>query len=100
MTTAIHRRTERAGSASDQMLSDVQHVDPPQSVTAIIGPSGCGKSTLLRCMNRMHEEVRGARAVRRVSCSTAPTSTRADAIPSTFADASGWCSSARTRSRR
>jgi phosphate transport system ATP-binding protein len=31
-------------------------------VTAIIGPSGCGKSTLVRCINRMHEEVRGARA--------------------------------------
>ena len=30
-------------------------------VTAIIGPSGCGKSTLLRCLNRMHEEVPGAR---------------------------------------
>src|SRR5205807_10358759 len=29
--------------------------------TAIIGPSGCGKSTLVRTMNRMHEEVRGAR---------------------------------------
>jgi phosphate transport system ATP-binding protein len=31
-------------------------------VTAIIGPSGCGKSTLVRCINRMHEEVPGARA--------------------------------------
>jgi phosphate transport system ATP-binding protein len=30
-------------------------------VTAIIGPSGCGKSTLIRCINRMHEEVAGAR---------------------------------------
>ena len=30
-------------------------------VTAIIGPSGCGKSTLVRCINRMHEEVPGAR---------------------------------------
>jgi phosphate transport system ATP-binding protein len=29
-------------------------------ITAIIGPSGCGKSTLLRCMNRMHEVVKGA----------------------------------------
>ncbi|MFQ5342542.1 MAG: phosphate ABC transporter ATP-binding protein PstB [Anaerolineae bacterium] len=29
-------------------------------ITAIIGPSGCGKSTFLRCLNRMHEEVRGA----------------------------------------
>jgi phosphate transport system ATP-binding protein len=31
-------------------------------VTALIGPSGCGKSTLVRCINRMHEEIPGARA--------------------------------------
>jgi phosphate transport system ATP-binding protein len=31
-------------------------------VTAIIGPSGCGKSTMIRCINRMHEEISGARA--------------------------------------
>ncbi|MDP9345705.1 MAG: phosphate ABC transporter ATP-binding protein PstB [Actinomycetota bacterium] len=31
-------------------------------VTAMIGPSGCGKSTLVRCINRMHEELPGARA--------------------------------------
>ena len=30
-------------------------------VTAIIGPSGCGKSTFIRCLNRMHETIRGAR---------------------------------------
>ena len=30
-------------------------------VTALIGPSGCGKSTFIRCLNRMHEEVPGAR---------------------------------------
>jgi phosphate transport system ATP-binding protein len=35
-------------------------------VTAIIGPSGCGKSTLIRCINRMHEEIPGARAQGRV----------------------------------
>src|SRR5580704_446684 len=35
-------------------------------VTAIIGPSGCGKSTMVRCINRMHEEVPGARAEGRV----------------------------------
>ena len=34
----------------------------PNEVTAIIGPSGCGKSTMVRCLNRMHEEVPGARA--------------------------------------
>jgi phosphate transport system ATP-binding protein len=35
-------------------------------VTAIIGPSGSGKSTLIRCINRMHEEIPGARAEGRV----------------------------------
>lgn len=30
-------------------------------ITALIGPSGCGKSTFLRCLNRMHEVLRGAR---------------------------------------
>jgi phosphate transport system ATP-binding protein len=31
-------------------------------VTAMIGPSGCGKSTVVRCINRMHEEIPGARS--------------------------------------
>jgi phosphate transport system ATP-binding protein len=35
-------------------------------VTAIIGPSGSGKSTVVRCINRMHEEIPGARAEGRV----------------------------------
>ena len=34
----------------------------PNHVTAIIGPSGSGKSTVVRCINRMHEELPGARA--------------------------------------
>ena len=34
----------------------------PRQITAIIGPSGCGKSTVLRCLNRMHETIRNARA--------------------------------------
>jgi phosphate transport system ATP-binding protein len=36
-------------------------------VTAMIGPSGCGKSTLVRCINRMHEEIPGARAEGKVT---------------------------------
>lgn len=32
----------------------------PNKITAMIGPSGCGKSTLIRCLNRMHEVIRGA----------------------------------------
>ncbi len=38
----------------------------PGKVTAIIGPSGCGKSTMVRCINRMHEEIPGARSEGRV----------------------------------
>src|SRR5438477_2610697 len=38
----------------------------PERVTAIIGPSGCGKSTMIRCVNRMHEEIPGARSEGRV----------------------------------
>ncbi len=40
---------------------------PPNEVTAIIGPSGCGKSTMVRCINRMHEEIPGARSEGSVS---------------------------------
>lgn len=32
-----------------------------KTINAIIGPSGCGKSTYLRCLNRIHEEIEGAR---------------------------------------
>ncbi len=44
-----------------QVLYDVSLGLPDRAVTAIIGPSGCGKSTFLRCLNRLHEELPGAR---------------------------------------
>ena len=43
-------------------IEDVSLTVAPRHITAIIGPSGCGKSTLIRCLNRMHEVVRGAQA--------------------------------------
>jgi phosphate transport system ATP-binding protein len=59
------RRIEAVGVdawfGTNQVLHDVHVVAEPKTVTAVIGPSGCGKSTLVRCMNRMHEEVWGAR---------------------------------------
>jgi phosphate transport system ATP-binding protein len=45
----------------DQALRRVSLRCATNQVTAMIGPSGSGKSTVLRCLNRMHEEVRGAR---------------------------------------
>jgi len=42
----------------------------PNRVTAMIGPSGSGKSTVLRCLNRMHEEIPGARATGQVLLDT------------------------------
>jgi len=49
-----------------QALKDVTVSFPSRSVTAVIGPSGCGKSTFVRCLNRMHEEVPGARVFGKV----------------------------------
>lgn len=45
-----------------QALYNINLSIAPMSVTALIGPSGCGKSTFVRTLNRMHEEVQGARA--------------------------------------
>jgi phosphate transport system ATP-binding protein len=45
-----------------QAVKKVQLYFSADHVTAIIGPSGCGKSTMVRCINRMHEEIAGARA--------------------------------------
>jgi phosphate transport system ATP-binding protein len=45
----------------NQALHDITLAFEPLSVTALIGPSGCGKSTFVRCLNRLHEEVPGAR---------------------------------------
>ena len=59
-----HRVRLKQLSAYYGDLHAVRGVDfelEPNKVTAIIGPSGCGKSTMIRCVNRMHEEIPGAR---------------------------------------
>jgi phosphate transport system ATP-binding protein len=56
----------RAFYGSSEQVKGIDLRFPPNQVTAIIGPSGCGKSTMVRCVNRMHEEIPGARAEGRV----------------------------------
>jgi phosphate transport system ATP-binding protein len=43
-------------------IKDLSLTFAPNQATALIGPSGSGKSTVVRCINRMHEEIPGARA--------------------------------------
>ena len=58
----IEVRNLNAWYGKSQALFDINLAVQRQSVTALIGPSGCGKSTFVRCLNRMHEEIPGARA--------------------------------------
>ena len=58
----VHLRGLRAFYGSAEQVKGVDLEFPANQVTAIIGPSGCGKSTMVRCINRMHEEIPGARA--------------------------------------
>src|SRR5260221_13062591 len=64
--TSIQATDVKAWFGKLQALHGVNMAARERSVTAIIGPSGCGKSTLLRCLNRLHEEVRGARVAGQV----------------------------------
>ncbi|MCC6276620.1 MAG: phosphate ABC transporter ATP-binding protein [Oligoflexia bacterium] len=58
----MHVRNLNAYFGQSHAVKDVNIAFSELSVTAIIGPSGCGKSTFIRGLNRLHEEVPGARA--------------------------------------
>src|SRR5665811_1524102 len=58
----VQVRALRAFYGDAEAVKGVDLDFPANKITAIIGPSGCGKSTLVRCINRMHEEIPGARA--------------------------------------
>jgi phosphate transport system ATP-binding protein len=45
---------------SHQVIQNISLSAVQNEVLALIGPSGCGKSTFLRCINRLHEETKGA----------------------------------------
>jgi phosphate transport system ATP-binding protein len=63
---SVRLRGLRAFYGSRERIKGIDLDLEPNRVTAIIGPSGCGKSTLIRCINRMHEEIPGARSEGRV----------------------------------
>jgi phosphate transport system ATP-binding protein len=59
---AINVKELHAFYGAQEAIRGIDIEFPANEVTAIIGPSGCGKSTMVRCINRMHEEIPGARA--------------------------------------
>ena len=59
--TIIEVRKLKAWFRQSLILSDISLSIGKNKVVAVIGPSGCGKSTFIRCLNRLHEEVEGAR---------------------------------------
>ncbi len=61
-TRAVELRDLNAFYGTHHAVKGINLSFAPRDVTAIIGPSGCGKSTMVRCINRMHEEIDGARA--------------------------------------
>ncbi len=63
---AVRLEELRAFYGSAEQVKGIDLELHANEVTAIIGPSGCGKSTMIRCINRMHEEIPGARAEGRV----------------------------------
>ena len=66
-TGIVELRDLHAYYGDNHAVKGVDLTFSPAAVTAIIGPSGCGKSTMVRCVNRMHEEIPGARAEGRVT---------------------------------
>jgi phosphate transport system ATP-binding protein len=68
MAATRHVRLEALNAyyGDNHAVRDLNLSFEPGRVTAIIGPSGCGKSTMVRCVNRMHEEIPGARSDGRV----------------------------------
>ncbi|MGH2885957.1 MAG: phosphate ABC transporter ATP-binding protein PstB [Solirubrobacteraceae bacterium] len=59
---AVNVKDLNAYYGSQHAIKGVTIDFPANEVTALIGPSGSGKSTVVRCINRMHEEIPGARA--------------------------------------
>jgi phosphate transport system ATP-binding protein len=62
VTHELETRNLSAFYGRTQAIEAINLKFRPNIITALIGPSGCGKSTVLRCLNRMHEVIKGAYA--------------------------------------
>jgi len=62
-TRVAKMRTDKLGVSYGELAAvrDVSIDVLDRQVLALIGPSGCGKSTFLRALNRMNENISGAR---------------------------------------
>ena len=63
---AVRLERLNAWYGDQHSVKDLSLTFAPNQATALIGPSGSGKSTVVRCINRMHEEIPGARSEGRV----------------------------------
>lgn len=61
MSLALRTQSVNAWFGDHHVVKGVSLAASRNEVFALIGPSGCGKSTFIRCLNRLHEEIDGAR---------------------------------------
>lgn len=59
--TILESRNVEAWFGDFHAVKGISVTYQEKTINAIIGPSGCGKSTYLRCLNRIHEEIEGAK---------------------------------------
>ena len=64
---SVHLEGLNAWYGEQHSVKDFSLTFNANEATALIGPSGSGKSTVVRCINRMHEEIKGARAEGKVA---------------------------------
>jgi phosphate transport system ATP-binding protein len=61
MAFVLEAKSLNAFFGNTQIVNSISIDIPEKKIVALMGPSGCGKSTFLRCLNRLHEEVPGAK---------------------------------------
>lgn len=60
-SVALEARGLSAWFGDHHVVKSISLAVEKNDVFALIGPSGCGKSTFIRCLNRLHEEIDGAK---------------------------------------